>query len=220
VNCAEFRRQVGAAPLELTAEQDAHRAQCPACAAYAAELVALEPRLRAAFAIAVPPARPRRRRDFSLPVGIAAAALLAATLAAILFGFYPRPSLAAAVTAHAQLEPDQWAARGPVPQATLDAILNRSGVALTPGGPDVSYAQSCWFRGRYVPHLVVQTDRGPVMVMVLPREHVAQATYFSEEGYRGLLLPAPRGALAVLTPGSADVAAVAAAVAERVRYLN
>ena len=220
MNCAEFRRQVGAAPLELTAEQDAHRAQCPACAAYAAELVALEPRLRAAFAIPVPPATPQRRRDFSLPVGIAAAVLLAATLSAILFGFYPRPSLAAAVTAHAQLEPDQWAAHDPVSQAALDEILSRSGVALTPGGPTVTYAQSCWFRGRYVPHLVVQTDRGPVMVMVLAREHVAKATYFSEEGYRGLIVPAPKGALAVLTPGGADVAGVAAAVSERVRYLQ
>jgi Protein of unknown function (DUF3379) len=220
VNCAEFRRQVGASPLEMTAEQDAHRAECPDCAAYAAQLVALEPRLRAAFAIPVPPAAPQRRRDFSLPVGIAAAALLAATLAAILFGFYPRPSLAAAVTAHAQLEPDQWAGHDPVGQAALDAILSRSGVALSPGGPTVTYANSCWFRGRYVPHLVVQTDRGPVMVMVLPREHVSAASYFSEEGYRGVLVPAPKGALAVLTPGSADVAAVAAAVAERVHYLN
>ena len=220
MNCAEFRHQVGAAPLELTAEQDAHRAECPACAAYAAELLALEPRLRAALAVAVPPAAPVRRRDFSLPVGIAAAALLAATLAAILFGIYPRPSLAAAVTEHAQHEPDEWRARDPVSKAALDAVLARSGVALAPGAPTVTYAQSCWFRGRYVPHLVVQTERGPVMVMVLAHEHVARATPFAEQGFQGLLVPAPKGALALLTPDGADVAAVAAAVTERVRYLN
>ncbi len=69
----------------------------------------------------------------------------------------------------------------------------------------MSYAESCRFRGRKVPHLVVQTDAGPVTVMVLPRESVAAPVQFDEGGYSGTILQAGPGSVAVLGHQSRQV---------------
>jgi hypothetical protein len=66
----------------------------------------------------------------------------------------------------------------------------------------VSYASSCEFRGHHVPHLVIQTDSGPVTVMVLVHERVSKPVQFDEQGYRGVIVPvAGHGSIAVLTRG-------------------
>jgi hypothetical protein len=74
--------------------------------------------------------------------------------------------------------------------------------------PGISYAQSCWFRGRYVPHLVVQTPDGPVTIMVLPDEESDRRVAFAEQGYHGVLVPTQRGSLAVLARDDRDLDAV------------
>jgi hypothetical protein len=81
----------------------------------------------------------------------------------------------------------------------LNEVLTRSGVHLKRGAGTVSDAVSCWFRGHYVPHLVVQRDQGPVTVLLLTQERgVKRRKVFNEGGFQGVVLPAPRGALAVL----------------------
>jgi hypothetical protein len=74
----------------------------------------------------------------------------------------------------------------------------------------VSYASSCSFRGHTVPHLVVQTELGPVTVMVLTHETIRSAMRFNEQGYRGVIIPVRgHGSLAVLERGpDTDIKAV------------
>ena len=67
----------------------------------------------------------------------------------------------------------------------------------------VSYAQSCFFRNHDVPHLVVQTEQGPVTVMVLAHENLKKAEHFNEQGYRGMIVPMPgHGSVAIITRGA------------------
>jgi hypothetical protein len=80
---------------------------------------------------------------------------------------------------------------------------------LTPAAGLVSYASSCEFRGHRVPHLVVQTDQGPVTVMVLVHETTPRAATFDEAGYRGVILPvADHGSIAVLSQDRIDSTAI------------
>jgi glucose/arabinose dehydrogenase len=79
-------------------------------------------------------------------------------------------------------------------------VLRKSGVALAPGAV-VTYAHSCWFRGQFVPHLVVQSASGPVTVMILPGEQVATRERFNEVPYSGVIAPIDGGSVAVLTRG-------------------
>ena len=96
--------------------------------------------------------------------------------------------------------------RAGLPQSALDLVLKRSGVQLDRAAlGEVVYAHACFFRGRYVPHLVVRTARGPVTVMVLPGETVQDTERFDEGGYSGVLASAPGGAVAVLGRGETDV---------------
>ncbi len=86
-----------------------------------------------------------------------------------------------------------------VAPALLNEILAQSGLRLRAGAGPVSYAMSCWFRGQYVPHLVMQTDQGPVTILLLSESQgPKQPESFEEGGYRGVVIPAPRGAVAVV----------------------
>ncbi len=84
-------------------------------------------------------------------------------------------------------------------QAALDGVLKRSAVSahLAPGS--VTYARNCWFRGHLVPHLVVRDAQGAVTVLVLAAERVSGKVSLDEGGYQGVILPAAKGSIAVLS---------------------
>lgn len=142
---------------------------------------------------------------------MAASMLLAVVVAGGLWLSVPKSSLAADVVTHMQGEPDAWKRTDvPVPAPALQDVLRDSHLRLTAGAGMVSYANSCGFRGHQVPHLVIQTESGPVTVMVLVHEQVSKPVQFDEQGYRGVIVPvAGHGSLAVLTRGRAvDINAV------------
>jgi hypothetical protein len=96
-------------------------------------------------------------------------------------------------------------------------VLQKAGVQFDTSMP-VVYAQPCTFRGRISPHLVVQTANGPMTVMLLAHEKVAARQEFSEGGYRGILLPAGEGSIAVLMQNAQVPEAVATQVISGVRW--
>lgn len=222
MNCLEFRRLIGAQPDSAAPELTAHAAQCPACARHQQELQRIDKLIHRALdididetAVSAGPAHTRR----SIKWGLAASVLIA-VLTASLWLAYPRETLAERVVEHVRREPQALVATSEVSSAKLASILGHSGMRMKSGAGPVSYASSCPFRGHTVPHLVVQTDTGPVTVLVLPQEEsISEPETFNEGGYQGLLLPAPRGALAVIGPAASlkDVAAEVLASIEYVR---
>jgi hypothetical protein len=143
------------------------------------------------------PASAKRTRSRGLPI---AASLAAGVLICLtLWLSRPTESLAGEVITHVEGEPDSWSKTEPVTAERLDAVLRKSGVKLGPGMQPVVYANSCFFRGHFVPHFVVMTQSGPVTVMILLNEHVKAAQQFKEDGYSGLLVPARNGSVAVVS---------------------
>jgi hypothetical protein len=144
--------------------------------------------------------------------------LLGLVIAGGVWVTFPQRSLAADVVAHMAEEPDAWQRTDvPVPSLKLNAVLQESKLRLKPDAGIVSYASSCDFRGHKVPHLVLQTQSGPVTVMVLVHEPVRNPKQFDEQGYRGTIVPVPgHGSIAVLMrdvrSGGGDVEAIAAKV--------
>jgi hypothetical protein len=217
----EFQLATGANPTALSAEQAQHLASCEECARFHADMLKLEARLRPALLIAVTaPRAPVRRRSTVWPYGLAAALALAAVLVATFLTVYPRDALAHAVAMHVDNEPQEFSSSAPEDPAGLAKVMTDAGLQMLPGGPSVSYARSCPLRGHTVPHLVVQSAQGPVVVLVMTHETVPARRAFSDHGYHGVLVPAARGSLAVLTSDKQNLDEIVAAVEARIRYLN
>lgn len=229
MDCLEFRRTAGADPARFGAEARAHAASCPACAQYLVEALAFDAKILAALRVPVPDVPrddPRRRAgqvqwiDRRRWLALAASILGGVTIGSLLWVGSPRDSLARALVGHVQHEPGATTVTAPADPARLAEVLRRGGIRLRPGIGTVSYAESCTFRRRTVPHLVVQTDRGPVTVMVLRHESVAGPVRFDEQGYRGTIVPAGPGSLAVIGTGGADLGQVASRVLEAVEWIK
>jgi len=222
MNHEEFQLSVGADPTRLNDAQRAHLAQCSECAAYYAELIELENRLRGALAIPVPPrAAPRPvARAPIWPYGLAAAVALVSVLVTALLVSAPQDALARSVAVHMNNEQAAFTLTQPVNPAQLAAVLDAAHLQILPGGPVVTYANTCSLRGHKVPHLAVMTEHGPVVVMVLPYDSVRAREEFNENGYHGVLVPAARGSLAIVSTRAEDFDSIISAVASRIRYLD
>lgn len=201
MNCLEFRRAVGAEPHSTAPEIAQHAAQCSACARHLREMQQMDALIHRAFAIdANSVARPDASPGRALRFGLAASVMLAIALA-VFWIAYPRDTLAEEVVQHALHEPGSLqSTTDRITEAELIDVLARSGLRLRRGFEGrVSYAMNCPFRGREVPHFVVQTSQGAATVMLLTEEKaVWKPQHFEEEGLRGVVMPAPRGVLAVL----------------------
>jgi len=231
MECLEFRRLAGADPQHLgTAARD-HGAACPRCAGYLRQMLALDQRVLAALRVAVPgPVAEAfqpgvssvpgldRRRWLALAASIVAGVLVGTAL----WVSAPRNSLAQEVLEHLDHEPEALVATStPEDQAVVARVLARGGVRLRPGAGLVSYARSCRFRGRTVPHLVVQGEDGPVTVMVLRNERPAAPVGFNEQGFSGRIVPIGPGSIAVIgADDDADLEQVAARVFAAVEWLQ
>jgi hypothetical protein len=220
MDCAGYRRAMMADPHDPEAGVREHRESCQDCKLFTEQLLRFESRLDRALRVDLPaqgdaiaqvvPLRGkyslRARRGLKGRKGwfaMAASVLLAVVVAGVLWLSAPGPSLAADVVTHMGGEPEAWRRTDvPVTSDELQAVLHDSHLRLGNGADPVSYAQSCGFRGHHVPHLVIQTESGPVTVMVLVHEHVQKTVRFDEQGYRGVIVPvAGHGSLAVLTRG-------------------
>ena len=245
----EAREQIGAVPGESSPELLEHLKTCPECQAYRDEMLAFDAKLHRALELdwqkikgGAPPgpmpkppptpavgtvtplkrkppepiARHTRPRVFALAASVAAALVIGS----VLWLTRPPESLAAEVVAHVEGEPNSWQKTETVPGEKLDAVLRKSGVNLGPGMPPVVYASSCWFKGHFVPHVVVTTPHGPVTVMILLHEQVNGAQRFEADGYSGLLVPARNGSVAVLSRTPMKLDEPAADVVRALRTAN
>jgi hypothetical protein len=208
-SCAEYRREM----LELDAQ--IHRALKIDLNALRSDVAqtdaddsesATRPAVRLVSSTLPPPAPEKSswgavlRRQWAL----AASVLFAVGVALVLWGALPSHTLAADVVAHVISEPLPGDGRA-VPPATLETVLQNAHLRLDPMDRDVLFAQTCFFRGRLVPHFVVRSGGAAVTVLVLPRESVNAPVHFDESGYSGVLFPNPgHGSIAVLSRTQVD----------------
>jgi Protein of unknown function (DUF3379) len=150
---------------------------------------------------------------------LAASVLIATTAVLGVWLLRPSQTLAREVVAHVQAEPESWLATQHVSTGDIAAALRGSGVELELISERVTYAHSCWFRGRYVPHLVVQTAEGPVTVIILSHERVLVRRSFHEAGMSGVIVPSGTGSIAVLARDGGDMNAVAGQMQQDIRWL-
>jgi hypothetical protein len=215
-DCAHARLAIGGDPHEQSPELSAHLAGCAACTRFRNETLALDARLRAAFELPLTEFRkPVTHAPPARRFAVAASVVLALLVGGGAWLFRPSSALSAELVDHVEHEPRSWQAHDPVSPEALAAVLARAGVRYDARFP-VTYASPCPFRGHIVPHLVVQTDRGPLTVMVLAHVKSTAEDVFTEGEYRGIVLPAGAGSIAVVARRGQEFDGDLAAVLEGV----
>jgi hypothetical protein len=226
MNCLDFRRRVGAEPSAAAQDLESHRRDCPACARYQDELRAMDGLIARALAVEVARIRkpvpagsgagtaPARRRLFAIAASIA----IGLAVGLVLLIGAPRASIAREVIDHVMHEPDSMTGTAPIAPAALAGVLDPEGTRLRPGIGDVTFAARCVHDGRVVPHLVVRVPEGAVTVLLLRHREIDQPVRISELGFDGVVMPAPRGSIAIVGRDIRDLVGVARKVFEAVDW--
>lgn len=231
MNCEQCRALIGAEPNSTDPELLAHLQQCPDCSRLRAELQEMDRLIFRALAVDVEEksnvagvGQVRRARTAATNdrprLWRMAASLLVASLVAItsVWLLSPRESFAAEVIEHVMGEEQSLVRTSDtVDTSSLEKILGASRIKLKPGAAHVSYARSCHFRGQLIPHLVVQSEAGPVTVLVMSEAPSQRREEINEAGFQGVVLPAPRGVIVVLGRG-VPVDEVARTVLDALQY--
>jgi hypothetical protein len=211
VTCEDARLLIGAAPDEVPRELAEHLGACNDCGALQREMRSFEADLRRA--LQQPPDMSRFLTRRPPPVwrgwALAASVLLVVCAALAAWLLVPAQTLAHQVVVHVQGEPQSWLATQQLSASGIQEVLRKSGVQLDVTSERIVYAQSCWFRGHYVPHLVLQTASGPATVILLRHESVTRPAAFREAGMTGVIVPAQQGSIALLSRGGVDLGALA-----------
>ena len=226
MNCEHARLLIGADPSAMSEALQEHLRECHACNAFRTEMLALEGRIQLAMqepplrAPAAAPARRTRPQPAWRQWALAASILVATAVVLGTWVLRPSDTLARDLVKHVKGEPDSWLSERHVNAAELAEALNGAGVALELSSDKIVYAQSCFFHGHYVPHLVLQTAQGPATVLLLRHETVTARRAFHEGGMTGIIVPAQGGGgIAVLERSSGDVAPLAQQMQQDVHWL-
>lgn len=211
MNCFEFRKICITEPHCAHGEYRRHRDECPACAAFAERQEGFERALAGAVQVPVPAGldarvilRQTTQHASSFRRVLAYAASVLVTLGVVGGLLWPGPeqSVDEQVIAHILDEPEHMMSQDVVPVARVADVLARAGVRLEGDLGLVRFADLC--PGRPGAHLVIAGSRGPVTVMIMPDQPVANRQLLARSGFTGVIAPAGKGSVAVVgLPGEA-----------------
>lgn len=217
MSCEDYKNSLMADPgFE---DETGHVQNCASCQAFRNDQQAFDRKIAAAMEISVPalqiPELPdmaetqadnvvtlSRRPPLSKPAWFA---LAATVLLAVFVGIRMTTpdanalSLAQQVLAHVDHEPG---ALSPTNTAVSAERLRRTVphelATMNNDSGLITYAQSCIINGKTVPHLVLQGERGPITILLMPHEKVSDASTFDGVGTHGVILPVGDGSIAIV----------------------
>ena len=219
MNCEDFKKAIAAEPQATFEGGAEHVAACESCASFMAEMQALDARIAGALAIDVPelklPVLPDIENDnvvsppfgrkgrITVPawIGIAASLAMAAFIGFQMTGTRPggEYSLADEILAHIDHEPGALQVTNvAVSEERLSRVVNPSVGTMDRDVGLVTYAQSCVINGKTIPHLVIQGEKGPVTLLLMPDEMIDSAMIIDGESVNGVILPVGNGSIAIV----------------------
>jgi len=213
MDCKTFRDRIEADPAHLDKDCAEHIEGCAPCTAYSDRVRNAEWLIHEALRFDVAATKRYAARKSAVrwtivrrrTVWTGVAAMLVAG-AALWFGVNVGPAvgtdpLLADVIEHWYEEPGSWVRTDvQISPASLEEVVSGR-VEIDIGRLGLlSYAQSCFVRGEWVPHLVMQGERGPVMLLLLPHERVDEPLTLTlpDEGLSGVIVPLGEGSIAVI----------------------
>lgn len=197
-------------------DESGHLEGCASCQALTAEVASLESQMKAALEIGVPELRMpdlpdieadnvvqmQTRRMMSKPAWFAVAATV---VLAVFVGIRTVPvgdnlgTLEERVLAHIDHEPGALVVSDtPVTNRGLARAVPQQVANMNHDAGLITYAQSCVINGQTIPHLVIQGERGPITILLMPDEFVESATVVEGKSIHGFILPVGKGSIAIV----------------------
>jgi len=215
MNCNDYQEAIAADPSESFDGGAEHVSSCQPCSSYRDEIRALNDRIAQALMVDTPelkmPELPPIEVDsnvVNLPfgrlttptwIGIAASVAIAVVFGArFLGGDVQELSLADELLAHLDYEP--WALQVSTQQVSnysLNDVLSAD-VADIGGLGLITYATTCVIHGNLVPHIVLQGEKGPITLLLMPEEMVDGLTPVIGDGIEGVIIPVGNGSIAII----------------------
>ena len=242
MNCDQYKEAIAADPSESFDGGAVHSAECSACSAFKAEMQALDVRISAALKIDVPelsmPEFPsvaskekvvdissRRRITWTTPawVGLAASVVLAVVIGVRFVDTDHsndiEGSLAEQVIAHLDFEPNSLRITDvAVSDESLDSVVRPEIASMNRDLGLITYAMSCKINGREVPHLVMQGEKGPVTILLMPFEMIDGPIRLDGQSIEGVILPVGDGSIAIIGERGEPIDQLTKEVRESVKW--
>ncbi len=239
MNCEQYKESIAADPSESFEGGAGHSAACSPCSAFKAEMQALDVRISAALEIDVPdlamPELPpitaeekvvdlasRRRGSWTTPawVGLAASVVLATVIGVRYIDTHSTDgTLAEQVIAHLDYEPNSRTVTDvAVSEKRLYSVVRPAIATLDRDLGLITYAMSCRINGREVPHLVVQGEKGPVTILLMPYEMIDMPIRLDGKSIEGVILPVGDGSIAIIGVRGEPIDKLGTSVKENVKW--
>jgi hypothetical protein len=107
--------------------------------------------------------------------------------------------LAAQVLSHLDHEPNALLPTNTeVAEQRLAQVVNDEVGTMDRNIGLVTYAMSCVINGRTIPHLVIQGEKGPITLLLMPEEMVSMPVPLIGESINGVILPVGNGSIAII----------------------
>ena len=239
MNCEQYKEAIASDPSESFDGGAVHSAECLSCNAFKAEMHALDVRISAALEIDVPeltiPELPqmtgeekvvdlasRRPISWTTPawLGLAASVVLATVIGVRFVNTgTDHGTLAEQVVAHLDYEPKALTVTDvAVSDSSLYSVVRPAIATLDRDLGLITYAMSCKINGREVPHLVVQGDKGPVTILLMPYEKVDMPIRLEGQSIEGVILPVGDGSIAIIGERGEPIDQFGTRVTENVKW--
>ncbi len=179
-----------------------------------AEDPAFEARLRQAMELPVPELElpelpevdtnnvvplPARRRATTWLAMAATVAIVGVLGVRMFSGDVVYDSLADEIVAHLDHEPGALRVTDePISDRRLRRVVADDVASFDRTASLITYANTCTINGKAVPHLVIQGERGPVTIILMPDEKISGAQSIAGDNINGVLLPVGDGSIAII----------------------
>lgn len=217
MNCLEFRRQCFINPASNDDAFIQHLKSCSACAEFHGRVKDTEQDLVAAVNIRVPEnlqsdimlrqSMQDGKRSHKATYFALAASFMIATIAALMFTWQPRNSgLEDVVISYVEAAHADTNRSLNQEQVAVADILRPLGLTLNSDFGPVESARPCVIRGQAAAHIVVPGQDGIIDIIYMPEETISNRQEVRQQNNRLLLVPCPKGSLAIFGADSERLA--------------
>jgi len=232
MNCLEYHRRITFDPCDRDPALLRHGIDCPPCGQFGQRVARAEQTLRNVIDVDMPSglsarillrqscaeqraARTRRRRWLAL----AASVVLTVTIAGAYLIQGPDNTLQQSVLAHVSDEPFALESHETIDLSQVNDIAQPMQTRIDNSVGTVRFASICRIRETDGVHLVVAGEKGPVTVMILPKEPVSGRVTLADDRFEGIIVPRAAGSIAIVGQHGEALDAVEARVRLAVHQL-